>query len=124
VVALEIEKYLAKEAEERRRAAISAARRREMVQLFAPSRSDKSRDQAATLVGTNSHYVSDAKRIVRKSPEVLELVRRGELTNKKLGRWHNEKHVGLLVEGFCAIRPSGRFAQFWRRSFQFCPREL
>ena len=61
VVALEIEKYLAKEAAERRRAAISAARRREMVQLFAPSRSDKSRDQAATLVGTNRQYVSDAK---------------------------------------------------------------
>jgi hypothetical protein len=43
-----------------------------------PSRRDpqegESRSQAATLVGTNRQYVSDAKRIARDSPEVLEMM--------------------------------------------------
>ena len=51
-------------------------------------------------VGTAPRYVSDAKRIAKESPEVLEKVWQGELTNKKLGRWHNEKHVGVLVQLF------------------------
>jgi hypothetical protein len=39
----------------------------------------KSRDQAAALVGTNSHYVTDAKKIVEKAPELKEAVLSGAL---------------------------------------------
>jgi hypothetical protein len=93
VVALEIEKYLAKEAAERQRAGAELTHKKlgrkydeKMLREIFPEASCDSpedrrpRSQAATLIGTNSHYVSDAKRIVRELPEVLELVRRGELT--------------------------------------------
>jgi len=91
VIALEIEKYLAKEAAERRRAAAAltnAKLGREYDETLSQLFDEASRDprerrsdfQAATLVGTNRQYVSDAKRIARESPEVLEMVRRGNLT--------------------------------------------
>jgi N6-adenosine-specific RNA methylase IME4 len=40
----------------------------------------ESREKAAAAVGINSHYVSDAKRIREKAPEIAERVWRGELT--------------------------------------------
>ena len=36
-------------------------------------------EQAATAVGTNPHYVTDAKKIVAKAPELKEPMKRGEL---------------------------------------------
>src|SRR5437588_685622 len=42
--------------------------------------SGKSRDHAAAIVGTNGRYVTDAKKIVEKAPELEEVVRCGKLT--------------------------------------------
>lgn len=43
-------------------------------------RSSRASEQAAKITNTNRQYVSDAKRIAEKSPELLEQVRTGELT--------------------------------------------
>ena len=40
----------------------------------------RARDHAAKLVGTNPHYVSDAKKIKQKSPEIAEKVVKGKLS--------------------------------------------
>jgi N6-adenosine-specific RNA methylase IME4 len=39
-----------------------------------------STERAATIVGSNRQYISDAKRIVQQAPEVAEMVRSGEIT--------------------------------------------
>jgi hypothetical protein len=39
----------------------------------------RSRQQAAVIVGTNAHYVSDAKRIQRDAPELVERVKDGSM---------------------------------------------
>ena len=46
------------------------------------SESDKeqARDKAAKMLGINPHYITDAKRIDRDAPEVLEHVRQEKLT--------------------------------------------
>jgi site-specific DNA-methyltransferase (adenine-specific) len=91
VIALEIEKWLAKEAEERKRELCRQAALRQhhgserVPQIVGePSRRDPHEGEAsfksATLVGTNRQYVSDAKRLAKESPEVLERVRQGKLT--------------------------------------------
>lgn len=43
------------------------------------SRAD-ARDQAAAIVGTNPHYVSDAKRLKEQAPDVFDRIKTGELT--------------------------------------------
>ena len=40
----------------------------------------KARDEAAAAVGTNSRYVSDAKRLNEQAPELLDLVRNGQMS--------------------------------------------
>jgi len=40
----------------------------------------QSSEQAASLFGTNMHYVHDAKRIAEEAPELLEQVKSGEMT--------------------------------------------
>lgn len=40
----------------------------------------ESREQAAALVGTNAHYVSDAKRLKADAPELFEQVKAGGMT--------------------------------------------
>lgn len=46
---------------------------------------NKSRTQAAKLVGTNERYVSDAKKIKQDAPEVFELMKSGEV-NMAIGK--------------------------------------
>lgn len=45
-----------------------------------PEASRQARDDAAQLIGVNSHYVSDAKAIKESSPELFEKIRQGEKT--------------------------------------------
>jgi len=89
VLALEVEKHLAVEAKERQ------GSRNDLLlpnipQIFAECSGDtneqkdakenkESRQQAAVIVGTNRQYVSDAKRIQRDAPELLERVKDGSL---------------------------------------------
>lgn len=72
MVALEIEKQLAVEAKKRMLAGVCNP-----TQLFAQG---EARQQAAEIVGTNHQYVSDAKLIQEKSPELADRVRSGEMT--------------------------------------------
>ena len=53
---------------------------RREVQEIIPEPEKQSRDKAASAVGVNPRYVSDAKAIKEKSPEVFEKVKSGELT--------------------------------------------
>ena len=41
---------------------------------------DESRSQAAAIVGTNSHYVTDAKKIAASAPELVERVKSGDMS--------------------------------------------
>lgn len=83
MVALGIEEQLAKEAKERQRLAGclygEAHPKEEVVQIFAqpPSRAS---EQAASIVGTNHAYVTDAKKIVAHSPELKAAVLQGSIT--------------------------------------------
>jgi len=84
VVALDIERLLAEEAKERQRRAAAETnaklgRGETLPQKIAGASRGEARVQAAAIVGTNRQYVSDAKRIAKEAPEVLERVREGRL---------------------------------------------
>jgi DNA modification methylase len=74
-VALELLPMLEAEARERQRGGQGGI----LLPAFLPGASGEAREQAATLMQTSPRYVSDAKRIQRESPELLERVRSGEL---------------------------------------------
>lgn len=75
VVALEVEKHLAQEARRQQ------GRRSDLLQKTAKSvRPLHAAQEAGRLVGTNRHYVISAKQISKRAPELLETVRRGQLT--------------------------------------------
>lgn len=81
MVALALESELAKEAKERQVANLKQGTLPPVVEIF-PQREQsiekpiipRSAVQAATLTGTNAHYITDAKRIVEKAPELREMV--------------------------------------------------
>ena len=89
VVALEIEKVLEEQAKERQRAAgrlYGENHPKEEVEEIFPQplddrqRNSQSRDTAASIVGTNPRYVSDAKRIQSDAPELIPRIAAGEMT--------------------------------------------
>lgn len=82
VVALEVLPMLEEEARARQSAAGGDNRDKALDKLFyqAVERGPQSIDTAAQLVGTNRQYVSDAKAIATKAPELLEQVKEGTLT--------------------------------------------
>lgn len=75
-IALDVEKYLAEEAREKE------AQRKTTFQKIEKSNLPPvhAAQQAAAIVGTNRQYVSDAKKIQRNAPELLEPVRNGHIT--------------------------------------------
>jgi site-specific DNA-methyltransferase (adenine-specific) len=92
-LAVELEAELAKVTKKRQRATIQAqghrgkeggrGKKKPFQEIF-PERvsppAPQARDQAADAANTNHHYVSDAKVIQAKAPELLEKVKVGELT--------------------------------------------
>lgn len=80
MVALDIERYLREEAETRRAANLKQGKARPDVERFQHRESGRSAAQAASLVGSNMHYIIDAKKIVEKAPELREMVAGGTLT--------------------------------------------
>lgn len=75
MVALDIEKHLSKEVAEKER------QRKSTLEIFPKSDIPlHAASQAATLTGTNAHYVTDAKKIVEQAPELKESVVNGTLT--------------------------------------------
>lgn len=86
-IAVRIEEQLAIEAKERQRVS-GGDRRSEDYQEKSveekfpePKKSGQARDEAASLMGTNPRYVSDAKKIKNEDPELFEQVESG---NKKI----------------------------------------
>jgi DNA modification methylase/ParB-like chromosome segregation protein Spo0J len=85
----EIEERLAVEAKERQRAAggdhkSSEARpkrpAKSVVARIPQPISDKARDQAARLIGSNSRYIQDAKAVKKAAPDLHEKVKAGKMT--------------------------------------------
>lgn len=74
---LEIEKYEAVKAKERQGARNDLEN---IPELIPESEKGDARDKAATAVGVNSHYVSDAKTIEAASPTLAEQVKAGNKT--------------------------------------------
>lgn len=75
MVSLDIEKRLAEEASEKERA------RKSTLEIFPKSDTIiHAASQAASLTGTNAHYVTDAKKIVEQAPELKAPVLSGVLT--------------------------------------------
>jgi N6-adenosine-specific RNA methylase IME4 len=74
VVALDVLPML--EAEAKKRQGV----RNDIAQIVAESGQGEAREQAAVLFGTNRQYVSDAKQIQQKAPDLLGQVRSGALT--------------------------------------------
>ena len=77
-VALDILPMLEDEARERMTSGVNQYSPVEIIPP--PSEQGKARDQAASIVGTNGRYVSDAKVIKEKSPDLFEQVKAGEMT--------------------------------------------
>lgn len=72
VLALDVLPLLEAKAKERQ---VEAGKHKQII-----AEAGQARDQAAKITNTNRQYVSDAKRIAEKSPELLDQVRTGELT--------------------------------------------
>lgn len=77
VIALEVERQLAEDARKRQQGGQGGVL---LSQKFEQANDGKASEQAARMVGTNRQYVSDAKNIVDKAPELIDKVRSGELT--------------------------------------------
>jgi len=79
IVALEIEHQLGIEA--RRNQSLSGGDKRALLENFPKALVYPlhAAERAAAVVGTNHHYVTDAKKVVRKAPELKEQMKRGEL---------------------------------------------
>jgi len=60
----------------------------------------EAREQAASLFNTNPHYVSDAKKLKEKAPELLEQVRSGELSLKQAAGQVKSKERTARVEEY------------------------
>lgn len=85
VLGIEVEKVLAEAARERQGA------RNDIVQKFEQSSTGRAAEQAAAIVGTNRQYISDAKRIAQRAPDLLEAVRSGEATITEAKRQIKER---------------------------------
>ena len=48
-------------------------------EIFPDLQKGQARDKAAKVVGANPYYVSDAKRIAKDAPEILDHVKQGKL---------------------------------------------
>lgn len=101
-VALEVERIEAELAKERQGA------RTDIVGTKPTMLQDagKARDKAASTVGVNAKYVTDAKRIAREAPELAEKIKAGDTTkaicdalkvrNEKPRRWAGSVGLGCL----------------------------
>jgi hypothetical protein len=74
MVALEVEKQLGTEAKQQQ------GRRTDLLEIIPKSEPIHAAEQAAAIVGTNPRYVTDAKAIQQKAPDIADRVRSGELT--------------------------------------------
>jgi len=95
IVALEVEKELAKLAKKRQGArtdlTLSAPGKRLSKSLDKRSDTGKAAKQAADLLGTNKTYVAQAKKLAAEAPDLLDEVREGNLSLPKATRQMKQK---------------------------------
>lgn len=89
VVALDILPML--EAEARERKATSTGGANPQLKEIIPQAEGQSRDHAAAMTGTNGRYVSDAKRILKTSPDLIDKVRNGKATIPQVKKEHDRR---------------------------------
>ena len=121
MLALEIEPYFAEQAKERQRESIEERRddkgrakpNTEKIQYL--DNSEKRNDntasaQAARAVGTNAHYVSDAKKVAAHAPELVERVKSGEMTlqdaSKTARKNQKQNELAMKAESFTLEAPA------------------
>jgi hypothetical protein len=106
IMALDIERYEAEEARKRQEATQFSA---VVERIPPPSEPGKARDKAAAAVGVNPRYVSDAKKLERESPALLERVKTGELSLPAAKAQARDDAPAVPAGRFCAqalIRPA------------------
>lgn len=74
-----------------------------IAQPFDDSEERKARSQAAKALGTNRQYVSDAKKLQREAPELLEKVKMGKLTISKAKKELKNRRVALPSQTVWAV---------------------
>lgn len=115
MIALEVEKQLAKEAAKNvggRPAKEDSGKPFQIIEKVfeSPSVPIHAAEQAAQIVGTNRQYVSDAKAIQAKAPDIAERVRSGELTIPKAKAEINRREREEFMQESVDIRvPDGKF---------------
>ncbi len=100
-LAVEVERLLAVQARERQRHHGGTAPGRPSTAGPRSAReaaAGEAREQAARLLNTNAHYVTDAKRIAAEDPELLRRVRAGEITIPEARRELRQREEGEVAE--------------------------
>jgi N6-adenosine-specific RNA methylase IME4 len=109
MVALEVKKALGKEAAEKE------YQRKTTYEIFhksidVPMVKIDAAEQAAEIVGTNRHYVVDAKTIQEKAPDIADRVLSGELTIPKAKAEINRRERDAFIVDSVDIRtPEGKY---------------
>jgi len=102
VLALDVLSQLEAEAKQRQ---VEAGKHKQII-----AEAGQARDKAAKLTATNRQYVSDAKRIAEKSPELLRRVRTGELTIPEAKREIRKLEFNARMNGAADIPiPAGKY---------------
>jgi N6-adenosine-specific RNA methylase IME4 len=91
IVALEVEKELAKLAKKRQAHGKTAPGKRFSSEIEKRSEPTHAAKQAAAMVGTNNSYVSQAKKLAAEAPDLLDEVREGNLSLPKATRQMKQK---------------------------------
>lgn len=111
VIALELETVLAEEAKKRQQEA-GGDRKSEEYQKSLSQKIEqpifdinerKASQQAAKALGTNRQYVSDAKKLQREAPELLEKVKAGKLTLSKAKKQLKNRQIASPSQTVFAV---------------------
>jgi site-specific DNA-methyltransferase (adenine-specific) len=80
LLSAEIEPALAREAKERQTSGLKKGKEKPVQEIVPEREKGQARDQAARQTGTNGRYVSDAKAVMEKAPDLVQKVKDGTLT--------------------------------------------
>ena len=119
-IAVEALPLLEKQAKERQRQAgeqFGRGQEQKLVEKIPQAmaeESSKSRDQAAALTGSNSHYVSDAKKIAVEAPDVFDAMKSGTVSmpEARALSQKSEPDREEILSSLPAMSPAERRAQF------------
>jgi len=108
-VALEYEKHFAVLAKERQLATLKQGDKAPVTERFPEREKIEARQQAAAAVGTNAHYVSDAKKIQATAQEVANQVKAGNMSlpeAKKVAAMPQPQRAAIIEKVNEGAKPS------------------